>query len=200
MGQFLPHPLGALGQIHLSFDLWTSSNHLALLGIVGHWISANNQVHCALLGLQRLKGQHSSENMQYAVMEVIEDFQIQQKIGYLILDNVITNDKCVNLLADRLFLPEQAYFNKFRRLRCIGHILNLVVKGLLFGKDAEAFENEVQTVYKLQQEERELELWRKRGPIGKLHNVVVFIRRSPQRIEEFKRLQLLDLLQEFEHL
>ena len=76
-------------------------------------------------------------------MEVIEDFQIQQKIGYFILDNVITNDKCVNLLVDRLFLPEQAYFNKFRCLRCIRHILNLVAKGLLFRKDAEAFENEV---------------------------------------------------------
>ena len=87
--------------------------------------------------------------MQYAVMEVIEDFQIQQKIGYFMLDNAITNDKCVNLLADRLFLPEQAYFNKFRRLHYIGYILNLVVKSLLFGKDAEAFENEVQTVYKL---------------------------------------------------
>ena len=116
------------------------------------------------------------------------------------LDNATTNNKYVNLLADRLFLPEQARFNQFRRLRCIGHILNLVVKGLLFGKDTEAFENKAQTVYVLQQEERELELWRKRGPIGKLHNVVVFIRRSPQRREEFKRLQLLDLLQEFEHL
>lgn len=25
-------------QIHFSFDLWTSPNHLALLGIVAHWI------------------------------------------------------------------------------------------------------------------------------------------------------------------
>ena len=83
------------------------------------------------------------------MIEVIKDFQIQQKIRYFILDNIITNDKYVNLLADRLFLPEQAYFNKFRRLHYIGYILNLVVKSLLFGKDAEAFENEVQTVYKL---------------------------------------------------
>jgi hypothetical protein len=190
----------APGQIHLSFDLWTSSNHLALLGIVGHWPSASNRVHCALLGLRRLEGQHSGENMQQAVMDVLEDLHIPSKIGYFMLDNATTNDKCVNLLADRVFPPEQAYFNKFRRLRCIGHVLNLVVKGLLFGKDAAAFETEVQTVHELQQEERELELWRKRGPIGKLHNVVVFIRRSPQRIEEFKRLQLLDLLQEFGHL
>jgi hypothetical protein len=67
-------------------------------------------------------------------MEVIEDFQIQPKIGYFMLDNATSNDKCANLLTDRLFLPEQAYFNKFSRLRCIRHILNLVVKGLLFGK------------------------------------------------------------------
>ena len=82
-------------------------------------------------------------------MEVIKDFHIQPKIGYFMLDNATTNEKCVNLIVDRLFLPEQAHFNQFRRLRCIGHILNLVVKGLLFGKDAEAFENEAQTVHEL---------------------------------------------------
>ena len=98
------------------------------------------------------------------------------------LDNTTASDKCVNLLANRLFLSEQAHFNKFHRLRCIRYILNLVAKGLLFGKDIAAFENEAQTVHKLQQEERELELWRKWGPIGKLHNVIVFTRRSPSGI------------------
>jgi len=28
----------ALGAIHFTFDLWTSTNNLALLGVVGHWI------------------------------------------------------------------------------------------------------------------------------------------------------------------
>lgn len=32
----------------------------------------------------------------------------------------------------------------------------------------------------------EIQEWRRRGPLGKLHNIVVFIQRSPQRSENFK--------------
>ena len=31
------------GMIHFSFDLWTSPNHLALLGLVAHWIDQYGQ-------------------------------------------------------------------------------------------------------------------------------------------------------------
>jgi hypothetical protein len=30
--------------------------------------------------------------------------------------------------------------------------------------------------------------WRKTGPLGKLHNIVVFVRCSPQRIQRFKEI------------
>ncbi|TVY62365.1 hypothetical protein Focb16_v004363 [Fusarium oxysporum f. sp. cubense] len=39
-----------------------------------------------------------------------------------------------------------------------------------------------------QVEERELGLWRKRGAVGKLHNIVRFVRASPQRRELMKSL------------
>ena len=33
-----------------------------------------------------------------------------------------------------------------------------------------------------------MESWRKRGPPGKLHNIVVYVQRSTQRIQVFKEL------------
>ncbi|EWZ28496.1 hypothetical protein FOZG_17807 [Fusarium oxysporum Fo47] len=36
--------------------------------------------------------------------------------------------------------------------------------------------------------EDDLRHWRKKGPVGKRHNVVKFIRSSPQRCELFKRI------------
>ena len=57
-----------------------------------------------------------------------------------------------------------------RRLHCMGHI-NLVVKALLFRREKLALETTVE----------ELTAWRKLGPIGKLHNLVHYIRASPQR-------------------
>jgi hypothetical protein len=40
----------------------------------------------------------------------------------------------------------------------------------------------------LQQEKKALASWRKLGPIGKLHNIVTYIRKTPQRRERFSNL------------
>ena len=33
-----------------------------------------------------------------------------------------------------------------------------------------------------------METWRRKGPLGKLHNIVVYIQRSPQRRSAFQKL------------
>ena len=79
-------------QIYLSFDLWTSLNSLPLLAVVGHWISESAKAVSLLLGLRYVKGQHSGENISQAVLSVIQDFNIQDKVGYLVLDNASNNN------------------------------------------------------------------------------------------------------------
>lgn len=177
------------GQVHLSFDLWTSPNSLALLGVVGHWMSKDKHLQTTLLGLRRLQGAHSGENMSAVVLDVVKNFRIQTRLGYFVLDNAETNDTCVKSLSDHIDLPVLSGQPFSRRLRCFGHILNLVVKAFLFGNDADAFEVESRNRQGLNDEAAELHAWRKRGSIGKLHNVVMFIRRSPQRMEEFLKIQ-----------
>ncbi|OBS16461.1 hypothetical protein FPOA_12113 [Fusarium poae] len=75
-----------------------------------------------------------------------------------------------------------------RRMRCYGHILNLVARAFLYGEDFESFEAGSQVFDLLGRREDDLRHWRKKGPVGKLHNVVKFIRSSPQRCELFKRI------------
>src|SRR5438876_8961117 len=72
-----------------------------------------------------------------------------------------------------------------RRLRYWGYIFNLAVNAFLYGDDPESFEAEIFVNAALAREKAELLAWRKHGLIGKLHNIVVFIRRSPQRREIF---------------
>lgn len=55
-------------------------------------------------------------------------------------------------------------------------MINLVVKVILFGTDSEAFEEELDSGHALATAEHEL--WRRKGPVGKLHNLVVAIHRS----------------------
>jgi hypothetical protein len=74
----------------------------------------------------------------------------------------------------------------------LGPLLNLAAKAFLFGADPEAFEVEIAINTQLRREQAELEAWRRFGPIGKLHNIVIFVRRSSQRREHFLSLSEID--------
>jgi hypothetical protein len=168
--------------IHLSFDLWTSPNSLAMLAVVGHFVSHVGEAKCCLLGLKHVEGSHSGENMAQSVIAVIKEYEITDILGYFVLDNISSNDTCVQEILKQLrpdLNPKQ------RRLRCFGHIVNLAAKAFLFGEEAEAFEYEVDSYTQRRLEENELKTWRKLGPIGKLHNIVTYIRKTPQRREAF---------------
>ncbi|KFY19813.1 hypothetical protein V493_07824, partial [Pseudogymnoascus sp. VKM F-4281 (FW-2241)] len=74
------------------------------------------------------------------------------------------------------------------RLRCNGHIINLAVQAFLFATDDEdlAVLNNAEILSTPSQEE--MERWRKKGPLSKLHNIVVHIQQSTQRRVKFKQL------------
>ena len=72
-----------------------------------------------------------------------------------------------------------------RRLRCFGHVINLVVRAFMYGTDVDAFELDIASLHTCQKEVDELVAWRKRGALGKLHNVCAWICRTPQRRDEF---------------
>lgn len=65
----------------------------------------------------------------------------------------------------------------------MGHIINLVAHQVLFGEDVESFE-EVLTNVTI--EEVELRSWRRKGPIGKLHNLIRYILHSSKRRDAFE--------------
>lgn len=70
--------------------------------------------------------------------------------------------------------------------------MNLAAKAFLFGNNPDAFELDADKLSNLKLEvKHELELlalWRKRGSIGKLHKIMLYIRRSPQRRQSFMKL------------
>lgn len=67
-------------------------------------------------------------------------------------------------------------------------LFNRAAKAFLYGKNPEAFISEIETAYSQANNVKELEPWRKYGSIGKLHNIVTFIRRTSQRREAFQRI------------
>ncbi|OBS16537.1 hypothetical protein FPOA_12856 [Fusarium poae] len=134
----------AVTKISFSFDMWTSPNRYAFLGLHAHYLDASYQVQSRLLALRRVWGAHSGDNQATTIYDIFGEYGIRDRIG--------------------------------------------AVRAFIWGEDPDSFEREAFTEAAFQVEERELRLWRKRGAVGKLHNIVRFVRASPQRRELMKSL------------
>ncbi|OBS16247.1 hypothetical protein FPOA_13050 [Fusarium poae] len=170
----------ATSSVHLSFDLWTASNGCNYVGIVGHFVDSNGEKRDVLLGLPRLVGPHSGENIAPYVKGAIDQYEMGSKLGYFMLDNAESNDTCLEALA-RWFPMDVGR----RRLRCIGHIINLVVRAVIFGSNVSKFETELRGAT----DEFSFDIWAKKGAIGRLHNLATYIRRTDQRRQALRRFQ-----------
>jgi hypothetical protein len=172
----------AKSQISISFDLWTSPNSLAFCAVVAHFIDKDLHNRSTLIGLPRVRGCHSGENIAEAVISVLSMLDVS-KLGYFCTDNANTNDLAIKIILQRL-RPDIRHPQK-RRVRCLGHIINLAAMAFLFGNDPASLEAEASNIGESTYLEAQLHFWRRKGSKGKLHNLVYFIRKTPQRRERF---------------
>jgi len=126
-----------------------------------------------LLGLRCLKGLYSGENIAEAIVAVIKTYKIINKIGYFVLNNAGLNNTCISAIIERLNIKD---IKEHRRLCYLGHVLNLLVKVMLFGENPEVFEKDITTAAILRDEKAALRHWRSKGVLGKLYNVINYIR------------------------
>jgi hypothetical protein len=177
---------GAVSRVHIAYDLWTSPNRIAILGVSAHFIDPQGTQQQRLLALRQQYGSHTGENIAKTLAEVLKSWDIVNLLGTIVSDNASNNDVCGHELFKQLipeYTPEDVVD---RRMRCYGHILNLVGRAFLYGEDSESFEQESQGLEALDRIDNDLQHWRKKGPIGKLHNFVKWVRSTPQRSEYFK--------------
>lgn len=126
--QRLRHLLAvAISNIHITCDMWTSPNNLGVIAIVAHFTSEKLQLETMTLALKELEGEHSGLNQARVVLGVINDFRIRNKLGYFVMDNASLNGTLIDAIANSLRADDIAYDSDQRRLRCNGHVINLVV-------------------------------------------------------------------------
>jgi len=71
------------------------------------------------------------------------------------------------------------------RVRCLGHIVNLCAHALIFGKGKGRRREDLARAERKGDEDGWASVWRRIGAVGRLHNIIRYIRWSPQRREEF---------------
>lgn len=191
----------ATSGITISFDGWKANNDvLDLLGVMAHYLDEHYKHRTVLLGLRDTHGSHTGTNIGDHLFDVLGDYKIRSKVSFFAADNATNNDTALKHFSNRVTLDPVK-----QRLRCAGHVLNLVCKAILYGVDEDcvietllslqdgshtftavsAFEETINTADK----QAKLRAWRKKGPIGKLHNLVLHIKDNSSRRELFEAKQ-----------
>lgn len=176
-------------RVHISFDLWTSLNGYAMIGVYGHFVSGYSPtVKSILLALRRIDTGHSGEEVAIILVKIIKFWSLESRLGVFVGDNSEVNDIAINRVLE--VLRPDIKDNKQRRSRCLGHIINLAARAFLFGANVDAFEQVADTgavaIESAAARSAQVE-WRKKGAVGKLHNLVIYIRSSSLRREAWKR-------------
>lgn len=171
---------------HLTFDLWTSPQEYALLGVTVHFTDALKRPQTSLLALRRLRGAHSGEDIGPALREVLSEYEISaDELGYFTCDNADANDSAVNEIIAALLPDVQP---QERRIRCTNHIYNLGATSYLEGKLKDvlkSLESQPAEQAALRMILDFLEEWRPTGAFVRIHNLQGWVRRSSQRREGF---------------
>jgi hypothetical protein len=120
--------------------------------------------------------------------QVVREWRIEDRIKTVIPDNVSSNDNCLQNSRRDPNVEMGSADIRARRMPCYGHILSLMARAFLSGEDFEAFEAESRVFNLLSRHKKDLLHWRKKGPVGKLHNAAKFTRSFLQRCELFMKI------------
>ena len=126
----------SLSLIHITTDTWHSPNHKELQAITAHWIDARRVKRKALLNLPELLDGHSGAKVAPWIISTAREFGIEQRLGYITTDNHKANDTMCAAISEEIseFDPQE------RRLRCMGHMINIAIQAFLFAANKEAVE------------------------------------------------------------
>ncbi|OJT13582.1 hypothetical protein TRAPUB_9870 [Trametes pubescens] len=114
------------GKIHICVDGWTSPNVLSFLGVTAHW-HRDGAIEHIILDFIRLTNGHTGKYLAEKLVECLTEYGIQKKVLAVTLDNADNN---TTMLKEMHSLVKELRGPK-ARVRCFGHVLNLVVKAIM---------------------------------------------------------------------
>jgi hypothetical protein len=113
---------------------------------------------------------------------VLDEYEISRKFHCFVGDNASSNN---GKLIASLNLHPNINITANNRIRCAGHIINLVVKATIYGKGVSEWEEQLAEAAPRDQ----FHLWRNLGVVGRLHNFVNAVCASHKRRELFSTVQ-----------
>ncbi len=68
------------------------------------WIDATGKRRTTVLGIRRVYGEHTGENVGSIILELLKEYDISgDRIGYFILNNASSNDTAVEFILKEFY-------------------------------------------------------------------------------------------------
>ncbi|EFZ03309.2 Ribonuclease H-like protein [Metarhizium robertsii ARSEF 23] len=176
----------AIGDVHISTDMWTSPARKAYLCICVRWISQDFQFKHGMLALPQVLFSHSGDVQAATILRTLKSFGITTKLGYHTGDNATSNDTLLKELSRSLKLEFGIDYDPItHRIRCLDHILNLALQASLLASSKEALKAALAAIEQTEDTDP-YELFSayldvpvvEDSPASKLHNLAVWLRNS----------------------
>ena len=181
--------------VHLTTDTWHSPNLKELQAITAHFVDSKGTLRKVLLDLPELPEGHSGVKVAPYVLAALETYGIKDRLGYITADNHGANDTLCESIHEQLLDWQPSK----RRLRCVGHIINIAVQAFLFAKNKTAVDLAIEHVQSQSSQPLEDELvslsvkdidagWIHINPLQKILTFVQALRKSDRLYNAFTRL------------
>jgi hypothetical protein len=198
----------AISCIHFCTDTWYAGTSFQkeFQAINAQFVDEQGHLQQALLALPELPGGHSGAAVAPYFIDTLQWYDIEERLGWITGDNHGANDTLCRAIEEYLVNDKgiTTWQAEFRRLRCIGHTINLPVQTFLFAKDDEAVaiakERTANSTIPLDDALAELSQtddkagWSRAAPVYKLYRLAVALR-NMRLAKDFKHLagRILDM-------
>ena len=112
--------------IALTSDIWTSSHQrTSYLSVVAHYLDSKYRLNKRVIGFKDIDESHTGEAIASQILEVIQEYKIEDRVVSITLDNASANTSAMNTLEPYI----QSYIGGYvLHQRCVCHIINLIVQ------------------------------------------------------------------------
>ncbi|EUC54341.1 hAT family dimerization protein, partial [Rhizoctonia solani AG-3 Rhs1AP] len=128
----------ARGKVSCTTDLWTDDSQCAFMCITAHFHDAHRRQVNRLIAFRVIEGSHTGGRLAENFFEVMEEFGIVQKLGWITMDNASNNDSMMAQLEEYMVTRGMDFDRHGNRLRCFPHVVNLAVQDIIGALSASA--------------------------------------------------------------
>ncbi|KAG5557536.1 hypothetical protein RHGRI_007693 [Rhododendron griersonianum] len=115
--------LGSL--ISFTSDMWSGRNDLGYISVTAHYIDSNWILNKKIIAFRLMEYPHNAMNIFQCIMGVFREFEIVDKVFSITFDNHSANTSSIDLFQQNLTI---SHAGQFFHVRCVCHIINLVVQ------------------------------------------------------------------------